>query len=581
MPGPTTTCSACGAPLPPGAAFCGRCGLASPAAGRRVADADETTVLRVPDGLFGPPDDDGVTTELPQQAAAAPEPGPEPAPEPARWHPFWQEPAASTPEPGPEPEPAGSVEVTPDPDPEPDAARQAPPLVPVDAGARPTVSEVRTQPVPEEGWSAPEPGRVPWARQVSTPGSGRDLAGALLGGDWPGAALAALLAVLVMAVLAVVGLLLLGARDAGVHVVLAGAAALVCAAFGGDLFAEAAGRPGAAEVAPASVGVLPLTLTAAGLTVLAVVHLRRTRGAGPRDLVLQGVRTAVVLGVLAAVLALLSRVRTASATALPVPDVRLGARLPSSVVGAVLFAVAALALAGLLARPGALPGPARRLRAALLAPLLAAAAVPLVGVLAALGYLVHELVTGDDRPSALGLGLLGLPDGGLGGLLVTLGVPWTGTGGLRGTAGQVVRTATGDSVTLLSVTERSAWWWLAPVVLAVALVLAATVLAVRHDTLAGARRDALHFAGCFAALCAVAALLVRIAGQGGSVYGSPSGALTFDPVAALLLGGLWALAAAVVAPQCAARLSGSMVQAVRHRFGSVPAPASDRAEEAA
>lgn len=537
----TGFCGECGTARAPGARFCGNCGApaveAVAADGTSADGAERTSVLHRP--------------ELPEPATAyAP-------PQPAHGQPPYGSPAHDT---------------------VPDHGPRAHGLPPSPGPAQHWSGQAPTGPAASAGGT--QPGGVPWA--TGGPGAtGRDSVDALLGGDWAGAAIAAAAATGVMAALALISLLLLGAGDAGTHEIVAATAMLVCAAFGGDLFASDRGGfdTDGFGLGSASVGALPLTLTLAGLTVLVVVHRRRTRGAGPRDLLFQGIRTTLVLAALTLLLALVSRVQTGTDPDLFSAPGRVGASVPSSVVGAVLFAVAALGLAGFSTRGAALPERVVRVREQVRAPLLAAAAVFLLGLLAAVAGLVYTLSTEDDQLQQLGVALLALPNLALGTVLLTMGVPLRAEGsffGLGAGASDVSADAASSTVSLLSLTERSALWWLAPVVLALVLVALAVVVVVRQHTLPAARREALRFAGCLAVLAAVAAMLLRISGSGSSSASSlfsGEGSVLFNPVVAAVVAGLWGLAAAVAAPQVATKTSGSLVQGVRRRFGTAPPPA--------
>lgn len=435
---------------------------------------------------------------------------------------------------------------------------------------------------PSRAGSAPLPG-VPWAGQRQ-PALGRDGIDSFLGGDWAGAALAASAAVASMLVIALVALLLADASQAGAHVLLSATVMLVCAGFGGDIFARAGnGLPNlAGGSGSANIGALPLTLTFVGCTVLAVLFLRRTRGTSTRDTLFQVVRVSLVLAGLTFILALVSRLHSGTDSGLLGIEGSVGASVASSIVGAVLFAVAALAIAVFLARPALLHPRLRSLRAGSRPALIGAGAVLAVGLLAALGGLVYTLSTQTERLAQIAGALLALPNVALGAVLLTMGVPLSGHGGASGLGsvtgiGQNFGSGSG-SVNLLTLTGRSAWWWAAPVVLAATLVVVAVALVVRQHTLPAARREALRFAGCYALVAFVAALLVRIGanGGGGLVESSVSGqfSVEFNPLVAAVAAGLWGLAAGVLAPQLASAAGGGFVQTVRRRFGTAPAPTS-------
>ena len=386
-----------------------------------------------------------------------------------------------------------------------------------------------------------------------------------------GAALAATAAV------ALLGLLLLGVGGAGAHELLAGTAMLVCAALGGDLFTRGAGSFGGEDLSgQASIGVLPLTLTLLCTSVLGLVYLRRARTDSLRELLLQALRTTLVFAALTLVLSLVSRVRADGDSDLFDASSRVGASVGSSVVGAVLFSVAALAVAASLRRPAALPPRLRAGRGKFLAPLAAAAAVFGVGLVAVVCGLVYNLSTEGDRLQQLGAALLALPNLALGSVLLSMGVPLTANGSASSINADL-DASTGDfgstSLSLLTLTEESPWWWIAPAVLALVLVAAAVVVVVRQNTMAAARREALRFAAALALLAAVSALLLRVSGSGGgALFGSyfGEGSLLFNPIVAAFVAGLWGVAAAVAAPQVAARTSGSVVHSMRTRFGTAP-----------
>lgn len=538
----TRWCGTCGTQIPEGARFCGNCGTAAPAA---AIPAGSTSFA---DGTAAP------VTGGRQVAADSPDPRPA-----GRADPFPQQGQAAQ-----YPLPSGG-----------------PAAVAATAGA-----EGSRWPAEATGTSGsdgshgshgshgsvPAPGSAagaPWARPGEPgggPTSGRESVDALLGGDWAGAALASLAALVSMAVLGLIALLLAGAADGGTHLVISGTAMAVCAALGGDLFARGTGT----FADEASFGVLPLSLTFLGLTVLAVLFLLRTRRSTPQETLFQVARTTLAFAALTFVLALISRLHTDDQQL--DFDGRLGASAGSALLGAALFAVAALGTALFLIRPAVLPARLQAVRASCRAALLAAVAVFVVGLAAVVGGLVYTLVTEDDKLDQLAAAVLFMPNLALGSVLLTMGVPLHG-GGELGTIGSEFGSG-GDSVTLLTLTEQSAWWWAAPVVLAAVLVAVTVVVVLRQHTLPGARFEALRVAGCYALLAFLAALLLRVAVSGNSGILDQNGSLSasFNPVVSALVAGLWGLAAAVAAPQVATAIGRALVSGVRRRFGAAPLP---------
>ncbi|RBY80263.1 hypothetical protein DQ239_04125 [Blastococcus sp. TF02-09] len=443
-------------------------------------------------------------------------------------------------------------------------------------------------------YGAPGQGGAPWGSATPQGGpAARGAIDALLGGDWRGALKAAGFSVLAMLALALVGVLLLAAGELGVREVVALTAGAVCTAVGGDVFVESSadilgddeffdsgGEPFFDGVVSGSgsVGLLPLTLTFTGLGLLAWLFLRslRARGVhGGRDLLLQGARTTLVFAVLFLPLALLTRYRIDEVDAEFAPIDRVGVSVWSTLIGAVLFAVATTGLVWLFSRQtrGGLPARLAAVRAQAVAPLLGALAVLAAGLLGVVAFLVCSLVQNDERVAQLGVLVLGAGNGALASVLWSAGVPLgtdTGLGGLGIDLG-----ATADSVDLFTFTEESAWVWLAPVVLLLVLLVVATVLTVRQNSVAEARREAFRFAGALAVVAFAAALLLRISSEfsGGvaSFGASGSASATFNPVIAAVALGLWGLVAGLLGPVIATRISSSLVTRLRGRFG-VAAP---------
>ncbi|MGY1745217.1 streptophobe family protein [Blastococcus sp. SYSU D00695] len=415
------------------------------------------------------------------------------------------------------------------------------------------------------------------------PAGGARAVEALLTGDWAGAARAAGLAVLTMLGVSLVGMLLLAAGELGSHetfvLVLGGA----CLAVGGDIFAEARGDAFDFEstAATASIGVLPLTVTLVGMVVLGASFARRLRRrpvARGRDVVLQMVRTSVLFALVFLPLSLLTRY-TASTTGedeladLVDLDGTFGVGVWSSLSGALLFAFATTGLVALLRRSDPLLG---RFRARVAPALTGALVVFAAGIVAAVVVVIWALAENAGQegvPQFLGISLLAFGNGVLAAVLWTAGVSLTGEGGLAGEF-----TSTGrDSVSLLTFTDHSGAFWLAPVVLFVVMLSVAVVVVLRQHTVLGARLEGLRFAAALGAVAFAAALLLRISvasSAGGDGLGaSATATTTFNPFLAAFVLALWGAVTGLLAPVVAAALPPGLVQAVRRRYGMAPPPA--------
>jgi len=462
-------------------------------------------------------------------------------------------------------------------------------------------------------YGAPVQGGAPWGSATPQAGvpAARGAIDALLGGDWRGAVKTAGFSVLAMLALALVGVLLLAAGELGFREVVALTAGAVCTAVGGDVFVETSadlfggeeffdgggdeffGDGSGVVSGSGSVGLLPLTLTLTGLTLLAWLFVRSLRAGGVhrgRDVLLHGARTALVFTVLFLPLALLTRY--------PVDEVdeefgsigRVGVSVWSTLIGALLFAVATLGLVWLFSRQtrGGLPARLAAVRAQAGAPLLGALAVFAAGLLGVLAFLIYSLVQFDERVAQLGVLVLGAGNGALASVLWSAGVPLDTDAGVGGvglgdvTGGGVTGGGVTEGVDLFTFTDESGWVWLAPVVLLLVLLAVATVLTVRQNSVEDARREGFRFAGALAAVAFVAALLLRISTEfsgGVAVFGASADAsATFNPVIAAVALGVWGLAAGLLGPVIATRISSSLVTRLRDRFGvAAPRPVAPAA----
>lgn len=453
-------------------------------------------------------------------------------------------------------------------------------------------------------YGASAPGGAPWGSAAQPPGgaAGRGAIDALLGGDWRGAAKAAGFSVLAMLALALVSVLLLAAGELGVREVLALTAGAVCTAVGGDIFLETStdifgggdeffdsgGEDffgGGVVSGSSSLGVLPLTLTFAGLGLLAWLFLRSLRAREVhrgRDVLLQGARTALVFAVLFLPLALLTRYTIDDPEGEFGLAGSVGVSVWSTLTGALLFAVATLGLVWLFSRQtrGGLPGRLESVRGQAVAPLLGALAVFAAGLLGVLAFLLYSLVRYDERVAQLGVLVLGGGNGVLASVLWSAGVPLDTEAGFA--AAGLAGSGAADGVDLFTFTDESAWVWLAPVVLLLVLLAVATVLTVRQNSVADARREGFRFAGALAVVAFAAALLLRIGTEitgGIAVFGgSADASATFNPFLAALALGIWGLVAGLLGPVIATRVPTSLVTRLRGRFGvAAPRPVAPAA----
>jgi hypothetical protein len=357
------------------------------------------------------------------------------------------------------------------------------------------------------------------------------------------------------------GLLLLTEADAGFRAMLSLVAGTVCAAVGGDVYTDFGdGGDGA------SFGLLPLTVTFAGLGTLGWLFVRRLRvrdASSPLDVGLHAVRTALVFTAFFLVLSLLSRYNgDDDPGALLDGSGRVGVSVASTLLGALLFAVATLGTAWWLHRRAGLHPRLTWLRSVFLAPLLGALAVFAAGVLA---VPVYALTGEDDAVQRLGKTVLGAGNWAIGGVLLAAGVPLRAEGGaaddVRG-----ICAATGDSIDLLSCTDESAWFWLAPLLLLLVLLAVAVALVLRQNSIEDARREGFRFAGALALLAFLAAFLLRTAADAGIGEDGESTAM-FNPVLAAFALAVWGAVAGLVAPVLAARASPGLVSGIRRRLG--------------
>jgi hypothetical protein len=367
-------------------------------------------------------------------------------------------------------------------------------------------------------------------------------------------------------------MLLISQGELGFRETLALVFAGACLAVGGDAFMEADAEGFGAS---ASFGVLPLTVTFVGLGLLGwsfAQQLRHRPPATATDGLLHGVRTVLVFTACFLPLSLLTRYENDEFNAFDLTG-QLGIGVVSSVFGAFLFGVAALGLTWFLRRSTPLPGRVAAFRDKALAPLVGAVAVFAVGLLAVLGVLVYGLIEESEKAVQLGVALIGAGNGALLSVLWSSGVPLDMEGGASTPISEFAPSGSG-SVDLLTFTDESAWFWLAPVVLLAGMVLVTTALAVRQNTIEDARREGARFAGALALVAFAATLLLRIGfdGEAAEFDTAADGSLMFNPLLAAVVLGMWGIVTGLLAPVVATKVPSGFVMAVRRRFGAAADP---------
>lgn len=525
-------CAACGSPLAAGSRFCASCGapvVAAPAPAAGLSPA--------PTGADVGPASTG--TAPPAGATAMPRPPRQSSDGPAASQPTAFQSTESQPT---ESQPTGS---------------------------QPTASP-SSHAAPDGGAQTPS---TPFADQGRIPR--RSPLDDLLNGDWGGALLAAGVALLAMLAVSFLGVLSITGADVGARPLVVSTGLLVLSGLGGDLLGAS---DGGVEAGSFRLGILPLTLTVLGLTVLTLLYLRAARRQGSArrsELALHAVRTVLAFTALVFVLSVVARFRADGGdAALDFLEGRISADILASVLGAFLLSTTALTFGVLLCRRDAVPAAVRTWRDRLVPAFTAAVTVLGVGVLVTAILAAYELATGTERAEQLGVSLLFLPNVAWSLLLLMLGVPLRLDGSPQGLGGFGADSggATDTAVTLLTLTEDSAWVWLGFLLTVATILATAIVLALRQPTVAAARREGLRFAAAFAVTAFVAALLLRITGEAsGALATDVTGeyAVRFDPLLAALAAGLWGLVAGVAAPAIGMRLPPGLALWIRRRFGAV------------
>lgn len=378
----------------------------------------------------------------------------------------------------------------------------------------------------------------------------------MVGGDWLGALLVAAGAVGGMLALSLIEALLFAVGDAtvGFRSFLVFTTTATAAAVGGDIV-----------VGDDGLGAIPLGVTSVGVLLLAFLFLHRLpRGNGNTltEAGLQVVRVGVAFSALMLLVALLTRVGGDG------EGVRAG--IPSTIFGALLLSMTVAAIATAARRAHLLPARARRIRDAAVAPVVGALTVYAAGMVAVVIGLVVTLITEQDRLAQLGAAVLALPNIAISAVLIPLGVPLTLTGGYgvleEGTGLDLLRGAEDDrSVSLFTLADESPWWWFAPLVAILVVLLVALAVMLRQQHVEAARREGFRFAGAFALVSFVCAVLARVAA-------GDDARLWHQPLLALVVTAAWGAAAALILPQVAGGLPTSLITGLRRLAGTASAP---------
>lgn len=390
---------------------------------------------------------------------------------------------------------------------------------------------------------------------------------ALLAGDWLGAGRVALVALSVMIAISFVGELLSQAYQLGAEGLIVSTLTLTAGALGGDTVYSYDGP------AP-HIGFTPLTVTLCGAAVL-IVLLARWLDRHPAtplvDCVVQGARVVVVFSGLALILSLVGRGK------IPIEQLEsekysVHATVAGTLFGALFLAACAVAVSFAL-RPAILPVKVRRIRDLVAGSVQALAIASLVAlVLTALAGVVLILAVLDTgKLAALASLVIALPNAMIYAVLTGMGVSSQVTGApdsldplgfflghFDGSSGQ--------SVDLLNVTDKSAWFWALSVGAVVFWAIAALLSVLREQDQHAARRNALWLVGASILFSLVGAWLTTttsatedVAFQGS--WGPSAGG-------AFLLTCLWAVVAAFLAVGLAPQLRPSL-GALARRVGAL------------
>lgn len=365
-------------------------------------------------------------------------------------------------------------------------------------------------PDPNVGYLTPEPSTERPEEPEAVPNP--VLVRPVLVGDWLGAARAVvitLLALYPVALLLTVSSWHLPAMDSWDRRLRGNPTGLIAAAFG----ATSSSVPNDSFlIGPLDSRVYPLILTALGVGLLAFLVRRgfaRSRHAGtlPERLG-QGVPVGLMLGLGCVVAALLSRTDDVGMF-FGVPGT-VTASYPLAFLGGLAVGTATTCLVALRANPAQNPPAIRRYQGALREPVLAVGlAVAAIGVIGALWFIGYAQFAG--LPDNLSQESLGIPVDASSFVPYAVNVAWL-TYGIS--LGAPLDVGGITSLSLFDLTDSSALWWFAPVIVAAVLLVSAMFLALRSRSAAQARRRVAAWCGCFAV---ASALLATIASWSVSV----------------------------------------------------------------
>ncbi|MGH3437845.1 MAG: streptophobe family protein [Sciscionella sp.] len=403
--------------------------------------------------------------------------------------------------------------------------------------------------------------------------------GQFAGGDWAGAALAALGGIAAMLAVTAVCVLLIGAGNvsAGQAIVLIAMGAALAA--GGSLTAQGSGLGGGTS---ATFTFLPLTITIIGFTFIGAVFVQRLRLHGTPslvDAVLQAARVWIVLLAGLLVVSLVGRVNTSGSSSGSDIFGSLGVHVTTDVVATMFFGscwllfVLAFAVAWRL--PAVLPSQLRRWRDATAAPTVGALTiVALSWLIAGVFVIVAVSVSGGDSampsgiesggpsaPMVVGVILLLAPTALLATLGFALGVPSTSNLTLGGSLG------TNGSSTLLDATDFDARFWIVPIVAALAVLAGGVVAALHASSPEQARRTGWRLGIALAVLLIAIAMSTAVSAAGGGSELLSGGSVQFhlNYLLSALFGFAWGALGGWLGALLAPRMPTSVITSVRNR----------------
>jgi len=351
------------------------------------------------------------------------------------------------------------------------------------------------------------------------------------GGDWAGAALAALGGVGAMLAVVTIGLLLIGfgnVPDISTGNVIAAIAMGAALAVGGTV--DVAGVSGFGVDGNASVALSPLSVTAIGFTVVATIFVRRLRARGAAhitDGLLQAARVWIVLLACLLVVCLVGRFQVSSAptsggAAFGVPGLHVTTDIASTLFFGSCWLITALTVAITWRLPGLLPPRARGWREMASGPAAGAlTALVLSCVAAVLFLIVVGLVNGDfanlagsgaSVTAVLGNLLLLGPNLLLAAFGFAIGVPLAANSSVLPVVTDLTEFT---SISLLDLTDRDPRFWFVPLVVGVAIMVGGLITALHASSPQEARRSGWWLGITLGAALLTVALSTSVSVSGG------------------------------------------------------------------